>query len=445
MNREITELGAYPFRAITHLLVTFPDGTVAWGTGAVVGRNDVLTATHVVYNPDAGGWARDIRFAMGADYNSISYRFESPSLINLDGVRWSIHGFPQQTYSDSDNQTLTFAESQADVALIGLSQAIGDELGYFSMSPGYDTTQLAYQVGYPSGSTGMMYGALLVQHNSFYQVYQAAAGGANQLMGPGSSGGPLFVLENGVPTIIGVRSSGTDSNAYWADLGYTYQQILAAMGANDGLLPGGALIREVRGGAGSDTLYASGSPESVDGGTGLDFLFYAAARSQYAVLLDQGRTVVSSRVLSEDVDTVIGIERLSFSDGTLAIDVGAGEVSGSAYRLYQAAFARQPDLQGLKYWIDRMDSGMTLQDVAQSFVQSAEFASLYGQQPANGDLIAGYYLNVLDRTPDAGGYTYWVDEMQQGLSASGMLASFSESMENQIKVSGALEQGIWLG
>ena len=238
MNREITELGTYPYRAVTHLYVTFPDGSVALGTGAVVGRNDVLTATHVIYNPDAGGWAQDIRIAVGADYNSSTYRYESPSLIALDNLRWTINGFPSQTFSDGDNQTLTFTESQADVALIGLNHAIGDQVGYFGIAPGYDTTQLAYQIGYPQGSSGMMYGALLVQHNSYYQIYQASSGGANQLMGPGSSGGPLFVFDGDVPTIIGVRSSGSDTNAYWADIGYTYEQLVAAMSANDGLLAG---------------------------------------------------------------------------------------------------------------------------------------------------------------------------------------------------------------
>ena len=445
MNREITELGTYPYRAVTHLYVTFPDGSVALGTGAVVGRNDVLTATHVIYNPDAGGWARDIRIAVGADYNSSTYRYESPSLITLDNLRWTINGFPSQTFSDGDNQTLTFAESQADVALIGLNHAIGDQVGYFGIAPGYDTTQLAYQIGYPQGSSGMMYGALLVQHNSYYQIYQASSGGANQLMGPGSSGGPLFVFDGDVPTIIGVRSSGSDTKAYWADIGYTYEQLVAAMSANDGLLAGWVASGAIKGSAGNDTLYATPSADSVDGGAGLDILVFSSVRSQYTVMLGQGRAVVNNRTIAQDVDNLTGIERLSFLDGTLAIDVGAGQVAGSAYRLYQAAFDRQPDLAGLKYWINNMDAGMTLQGVAHSFTQSTEFQSLYGSQPSSEVLITGYYLNVLDRAPDSAGYGYWLSEMAAGMSAPGMLASFSESLENQIKVSGALDQGIWLG
>jgi hypothetical protein len=45
-------------------------------------------------------------------------------------------------------------------------------------------------------------------------------------------------------------------------------------------------------------------------------------------------------------DTLIGFKRLEFTDGTLALDVDAGDTAGQAYRLYQAAFARTPDMSG---------------------------------------------------------------------------------------------------
>lgn len=444
VNREITELNVYPYRAVAHLYVTFPDGSVALGTGAVVGRNDILTATHVIYNPDAGGWARDIRIAVGADYNFSTYRYESPSLVDLKDARWTISGFPSQTFFDSDNDTLTFAESQSDVALIGLSIPFGDQVGYFAMAPGYDSQQLAYQIGYPQGSPGMMFGPLLVQHNSFYDIYEATAGGANELMGPGSSGGPLYVMDGQVPVVVGVRSSGSDTKAYWADLGYTYAQLLSAMSDNDQLISKSGGGQVFVGTDANDVLYASASADTVEGGAGLDTFVYAAVHSQYAVTIGLEQSIVSTVADASDTDKLSGIERLSFADGVLAIDVGAGQVSGSAYRLYQAAFDRQPDIAGLNYWIDRMDSGMTLQNVAQSFGQSPEFQALYGVAPGNQALITSYYLNVLDRQPDPGGYVYWLGELAGGLSAAGMLASFSESVENQIKVSGALEHGVWL-
>ncbi|WP_417539508.1 DUF4214 domain-containing protein [Marinobacter sp.] len=445
MNREITELGTYPYRAIAHLYVTFPNGSVALGTGALVGRNDVLTATHVLYNPDAGGWARDIRISLGADYNTSNFRYESPSLINLDDVGWSLYGFPAATFREGAHQTLTFRESQSDIALIGLSLPVGDQLGYFEMAPGYDTTQVAYQIGYPLGSTGMMFGALSVQHNVGYEIYQASTGGGNELMGQGSSGGPLFVFNNGVPTIIGVRSSGTETGAYWADVGYTYQQLVTAMSVNDEMLPVWVAENIISGTGSNDVLRATALADQVDGGAGLDVLVFSSMRSQYRVDVDQEGTVVGSRIDMNDEDHLSGVERLLFTDGTVAIDVGAGQAAGGAYRLYQAAFDRQPDLAGLNYWVDRIDAGMTLQDVARSFVRSAEFEANYGAHPSHEALVTGFYLNVLARTPESAGYAYWLGEMSAGVSESDVLAFFSESPENRIRVNGALDEGVWLG
>lgn len=60
MAVEVTTRTAYPYTATALIIVTFPDGSKAAGTGAVVGPNDLLTATHVVYSPDHGGWASGI-------------------------------------------------------------------------------------------------------------------------------------------------------------------------------------------------------------------------------------------------------------------------------------------------------------------------------------------------------------------------------------------------
>ena len=47
-------------------------------------------------------------------------------------------------------------------------------------------------------------------------------------------------------------------------------------------------------------------------------------------------------------DTIIGFKRLEFNDGTLALDIDPGDTAGQAYRLYQAAFARTPDMPELR-------------------------------------------------------------------------------------------------
>lgn len=237
MSQEVFTLGNYPYRAIVHLTITFPDGVRVIGSGALVGRNDILTATHVLYDPERGGWASDIRIAVGADYNSSIGRYETPSLVELPRFTWEAKGWPQQTFTDTNNDTLTWSESRYDVALIGLDQAIGDQVGWFGMAAGYDSPQWAYQIGYPSGSSGMMLGEAWIERSHYYSVYNAYASSGSDIMGPGSSGGPLFVYDNDAPYIIGVKSSGSTTASTWADIGLLYSQLVDFIDYNDYLLP----------------------------------------------------------------------------------------------------------------------------------------------------------------------------------------------------------------
>jgi hypothetical protein len=143
----------------------------------------------------------------------------------------------------------------------------------------------------------------------------------------------------------------------------------------------------------------------------------------------------------DGTDTLTGIERLQFQDAHLGFDINGN--AGQVYRLYKAAFARTPDLGGLGGWIAGMDSGLTLEQVANSFIASAEFQSLYGASSSNGQFVTALYLNVMGRAPDAGGYGYWVNQLASSLQTRAqVLVAFSESAENKSATAGLTANGI---
>lgn len=118
-------------------------------------------------------------------------------------------------------------------------------------------------------------------------------------------------------------------------------------------------------------------------------------------------------------------------------------VAGQAYRLYAAAFDRRPDAQGLGYWIDMMDKGVSLRAAAAGFTNSQEFIDLYGAHTSDAEYVDLLYQNKLHRAPDAAGRQFWVDAMQvQHAPREELLAQFSESPENQAQVIGAIQDGI---
>lgn len=231
--REVSnpERTSYPYSTVGIIFTTWQDGTVTSGTATVVGVNDILTAGHVVFNPDKGGWGKDFDFYFGADYNSVTDRFDSYqfSYSLTSGFGWKGITWSDQIYTDSSNSTNTSSEAQYDVAIIGLSVRVGDITGWMGLSWDYNYSQVLNQVGYPSDGTGMMAGKVFVTRDYYYNLYHATTDG----MGPGSSGGPLFTDDS---YVVGVKSTGDGSSSTWADFGFLSVQIRDFLTSNDSLI-----------------------------------------------------------------------------------------------------------------------------------------------------------------------------------------------------------------
>src|SRR3569832_1677856 len=182
----------------------------------MVGANDVRTATHGINKTDHGGLCTSFQVFFGSDVNAANAPPQSWSYKLTSGFKWLAMSFPDQVYADYDNETNSPAETQYDVAMIGVSVAVGDTTGWFGLDPGQDTSQTLEQYGYPGSDPGMVKGAIAVTHDSPYNIYEANG----DPMGPGASGGPLVTPGN---TVVGVRSTGNTSGyASWADIGSVY-------------------------------------------------------------------------------------------------------------------------------------------------------------------------------------------------------------------------------
>ena len=143
-------------------------------------------------------------------------------------------------------------------------------------------------------------------------------------------------------------------------------------------------------------------------------------------------------------DEITGITTLNFSNKTINLidDVkgvfdqvtGLNTDSGKMFRLYNAAFARFPDADGLRYWIGNFSSGVDDERaVSTSFLASSEFKERYGSNISHEKYVETLYLNVLNRELDQGGYDYWVGNLNNGVEQRHeVLLGFSESTENQL-------------
>jgi hypothetical protein len=191
--------------------------------------------------------------------------------------------------------------------------------------------------------------------------------------------------------------------------------------------------------SGNDMLQAAPGNEFVDGGAGLDTLVYGGARGSYTVRASgKGYTVTDG---GGSVDVLTGVERVKFSDGAVALDVGVDGAAGEVFRLFRAALDRAPASGGLGFWMSALDHGTDLGALAQSFLDSAEFNARYGGYD-NKQFLTQLYLNALHRAPDEAGLNWNVAILDAGMSRATMLLNFADSPECQAAVAGLVGNGL---
>ncbi|MES2346143.1 MAG: pre-peptidase C-terminal domain-containing protein [Pseudomonadota bacterium] len=182
------------------------------------------------------------------------------------------------------------------------------------------------------------------------------------------------------------------------------------------------------GGNGNDFFSGGGTGGKFDGGAGIDSAFYDDTKVPLEIYVHDGQVTVYG---AGAPDILTGVERLLFPTHAMALDVGADGHGGQAYRMYQAAFNRTPDLGGLGFWIDALDKGLSAKGVAQYFLASPEFQAQYGDGIGDQAFVTDLYKNVLHRAPEQGGFDFWMDALHKGTTRADVLFYFSDSAENQ--------------
>lgn len=197
--------------------------------------------------------------------------------------------------------------------------------------------------------------------------------------------------------------------------------VIVVHGADDAIYTGG----------GNDRIILQGQAADVNGGDGLDTVVtgyaYGGPNTSRGTPGDSFRDLT----VSGGTETLQNIERIEYADQTRAFDVDGP--AGQVYRLYQAALDRTPDTPGLTHNIHRVDHGLSLHDMADAFIQSAEFQVHYGSTVSDQAFVTALYDNVLNRAPDADGFAAWTGRLaEHSYDRAGVLVGFSESYENHM-------------
>jgi V8-like Glu-specific endopeptidase len=135
-------VNATPYSAICLVQSTFPNGQVTYGTAVMVDSFHALTAGHVVYDGQFGGWAKSIE------------------VIPDDQGNYAPYGTAYMTYERTFTTWVNYsnahpggtASGDLDIGMITLNTTIGSKSGY--MLYGYNNNNSTFASGDYFGTAG---------------------------------------------------------------------------------------------------------------------------------------------------------------------------------------------------------------------------------------------------------------------------------------------------
>ena len=161
---------------------------------------------------------------------------------------------------------------------------------------------------------------------------------------------------------------------------------------SDDVLVGNDLNNALFGGLGNDW---------IDGGKGTDTAGFAGSASEYLVSFSFGKHYVEAKNGSAGYDTLVNVERVTFNNVKLALDLNPSQPGAQALQVLGVLapdFIKAPSIVG--YLLNRLDSGATMRDLFQLTIDSGFLAAQAGSG-TNTAVASLAFKNIVGVAPDA--------------------------------------------
>ncbi len=140
---------------------------------------------------------------------------------------------------------------------------------------------------------------------------------------------------------------------------------------------------------------------------------------------NQATLTINDPLPQEAMPANLGEAAISFTHSAEGLSIFVT----NAYALY---LKRLPDAEGLSYWINRMiaqANPVTDENLEASFLGSAEYVQNHGGTGTA--WVQGMYQDLLGRTADPGGLSYWTSVLANGGIAYSVALGFAASAERE--------------
>lgn len=174
---------------------------------------------------------------------------------------------------------------------------------------------------------------------------------------------------------------------------------------------GGAGDDSISTGEGGDTILAGEGADTIDGGEGYDVVQLQGSIDDYTVEVVDGQLVLTSIADSSISVTASNVEFIQLETGSIAI--AANEEDAQALRLYQTLFDRSADQSGAEFWVDELGEDASIVDIANAFLGTEEAQAEFADM-SDAEFVNALYQNAFDRAGDPDGLVYWTNAIASG-------------------------------
>ncbi|MBV7391514.1 trypsin-like peptidase domain-containing protein [Enterococcus sp. ALS3] len=166
---KVTNTKIFPYSATVFISATFPNNKTYIGSGNMLSPDSVLTAGHVIYSKEDGGWATNVVVVPGLDGNT------APFGSAIGTKLLSVSGWVNSSNSDYD------------IAMVRVNKPIGYSTGWYGLNTNAQINQNVNTAGYPGEKASTMWKAngpiTTLNTNSISYSIDTT---------PGQSGSPIY-------------------------------------------------------------------------------------------------------------------------------------------------------------------------------------------------------------------------------------------------------------
>jgi hypothetical protein len=175
---------------------------------------------------------------------------------------------------------------------------------------------------------------------------------------------------------------------------------------------------------GPDVLADSDGNNVIDGLSGMDTVVYSKAHDHYVISLDASAAMVSDKTGNTNMDRLKNVERLQFSDQSLAFDIDGN--AGKVAKVLGAVFGKEA-VANVFYagiGLQLLDEGRSYEELMMLALKAKLGIGFY-----IGDEVRLLYRNIVGRQPSQAEFDYWTKATASGRYTRASLGIMAAELE----------------